>query len=237
VPVETPGLRTLPVVSRDPRPLLTATRDLDERLATVGVDDPHVAALLGLWQTGRERVLAVADLARTTAADTRAWADAPRVVAHTDPHPGNVLLGGAGDGDDTAAGADRSTAAPVSDGDAAAGGGDGVWLVDWDDAALATPEWDLMFVVGGVLATPTAADQAAFVEGYGPIELDPVRLRFAQSTRALHDLLDFAADVLATDRLPEADRRWSVEVLAGQLSPDGLVAFALGERGSDRLGP
>lgn len=92
-------------------------------------------------------------------------------------------------------------------------------------------------MVGGVLATPTAADQAAFVEGYGPVRLDPVRLRYAQAARALHDFLDFADDVLATDRLPEADRRWSVEVLAGQLSPDGLVAFALGERGSDRLGP
>ncbi|HET8768331.1 MAG TPA: phosphotransferase, partial [Pedococcus sp.] len=179
-------------------------------------DDEHVGELLRLWaEGGRERLLAVGELARRAASDPHAWADAPWVVAHTDPHPGNVLLAGEGAGE----------------------GADGVWLVDWDDAARATPEWDLMFVVGGVLATPTAADQAAFAEGYGPVRLDPVRLRYAQATRALHDFLDFADDVLATDRLPDADRRWSVEVLAGQLSPDGLVAFALGERGSDRLVP
>lgn len=227
VPVDTPGLRDLPSAGHDPEPLLLRLTELDRRLGAVGarphatsavadletedtgVGDPHVAALLRLWEAGRERVLAVGEVARTTAAEARAWADAPSVVAHTDPHPGNVLL---------------------ADDDP------GVWLVDWDDAALATPEWDLMFVVGGVLATPTPADQAAFVEGYGPARLDPVRLRYAQATRALHDFLDFADDVLATERLPEADRRWSVDVLAGQLSPDGLVAFALGERGSDRLG-
>ena len=229
VPVDIPGLRALPTAGHDPDPLLVRLDELDRRLGAMvpgrlaagaatdveaepsTVGDPHVAVLLRLWEADRERVLAVGEVARTTAADSPAWTDAPRVVAHTDPHPGNVLLA---DEDDP-----------------------GVWLVDWDDAALATPEWDLMFVVGGVLATPSPADQAAFVEGYGPVRPDPVRLRYAQSTRALHDFLDFADDVLATDRLPEADRRWSVEVLAGQLSRDGLVAFALGERGSDRLGP
>lgn len=257
VPVDTAGLRHLPSAAHDPEPLLTRLVELDQRLGTmasrcrragaaadvvaevdahvaagvgaevdahgaagVGAEvDPLVAALLRLWETGRERVLAVGEVARTSAADEGAWSDAPCVVAHTDPHPGNVLLA---DGDIAA--------------DDIAGDASGVWLVDWDDAALATPEWDLMFVVGGVLATPTPADQAAFVEGYGPVQLDPARLRYAQATRALHDFLDFADDVLATDRLPEEERRWSVEVLAGQLSPDGLVAFALGERGSDRLG-
>ncbi|MFC8502408.1 phosphotransferase enzyme family protein [Pedococcus sp. NPDC057267] len=211
VPVDTAGLRALPSVDHDPGPLLVRLAELDRRLGTTGAVDPHVGALLRLWGAGRDRLLAVGEVARTAASDTQAWTDAPTVVAHTDPHPGNVLL---------------------ADDDA-----HGVWLVDWDDAARATPEWDLMFVVGGVLATPTPADQAAFVEGYGPVRLDPVRLRYVQSTRALHDVLDFADDVLATDRLAEAHRRWSVEVLSGQLSPGGLVAFALGERGSDRLGP
>ncbi|GAB3441177.1 hypothetical protein GCM10027517_16700 [Phycicoccus ginsengisoli] len=212
VSVHTPVLRDLPRADRDPRPLLGRLHELDRLLGATGSDDPYVDELGRLWAgRGRERLLAVAELARTTADDRHAWADAPWVVAHTDPHSGNVLLA-----DD---------------------GQDGVWLVDWDDAAVATPEWDLMFVLGGVLATPSEADRAAVVEGYGAVRLDPARLRYAQATRALHDFLDFADDVLATDRLPEADRRWSVEVLAGQLSPDGLVAFALGERGPDRLGP
>ena len=46
----------------------------------------------------------------------------PTTVCHTDPHLGNVL------------------AAP-----------DRVWLIDWDDAALSTPEHDLMFVLGGLM--------------------------------------------------------------------------------------
>ena len=59
--------------------------------------------------------------------------------------------------------------------------------------------------------------------------LDPRRLAFFQASRALDDLTSFAEDVL--DRAaPEPDRAWALDVLRGQLGPDGLVAFALGER-------
>jgi len=193
----------LPPAGHDAGTLVSAARSLGGRIAAGDPADLHVRALAGLWADGgAERLRAVADLAEASGRDEPAWEDAPIVVCHADPHLGNVLLDDAGE----------------------------VWLVDWDDAVLAAPECDLMFAVGGVLATPSAAEHQAFAQGYGSVEVHPTRLRFHQAARALHDFVDFAHDVLATDRLTGDHRAWALEVLAGQLSRDGLVAYALGER-------
>jgi spectinomycin phosphotransferase len=197
------GLGDLPRAGHDAAGFAAAARALPQRLARADGGDPLVRGWAELWDRHGQRVLAVCELAeRTGAADV--WDTARLAVCHADAHHGNVVLGEDG----------------------------GVWLVDWDDAVLAPVETDLVFVVGGVLATPTAPEQAAFAEGYGahPVRAaDPVRLAFAQASRALDDLTSFAADVLDVG-LPETERAWALDVLRGQLGPEGLVAHALGER-------
>jgi spectinomycin phosphotransferase len=200
-PIDGP-LTALPRAGHDPARWVWAVRALEADLRAADPADPAVLALRDLWATHRHRVLAVADLAEACAGEAEAWRDAPVVVCHADPHLGNVQ----------------------------ATDPDQVWLLDWDDAVLAQPEWDLMFVVGGVLATPTRAEQQAFAAAYGTWDPHPTRLRYAQSHRALEDFVDFAHDVLAVDRHPPAHRAWALEVLHGQVGPDGLVAFALGDR-------
>jgi spectinomycin phosphotransferase len=124
---------------------------------------------------------------------------APTVVCHGDPHLGNVLLGPNGT----------------------------VWLIDWDDAVLAPPERDLMFVTGGVLAfAPVGPDHAAwFFEGYGPAAPDRRRLAYYLCVRALFDIADFARHVTEPDR-PEQDRVRALAIVRGLLSPTGMVAIA-----------
>jgi Ser/Thr protein kinase RdoA (MazF antagonist) len=65
----------------------------------------------------------------------------PRVLCHTDLHTWNVLV------------------------DA----GRRPWIVDWDEAVLAPPERDLMFVVGGGIGHGLVGpgDTDAFFQGYG----------------------------------------------------------------------
>ena len=129
---------------------------------------------------------------------------APDVICHGDPHLGNVLLGDAGT----------------------------VWLVDWDDAVLAPRELDLMFVIGGVLASApvTGEEQSWFFDGYGDShldrDLDPYRLAYYRCTRALIDLVDWATWAADPSR-PESDRAEARDIVDGLISPTGLVTLAL----------
>lgn len=136
--------------------------------------------------------------------------EAPAVICHGDPHLGNVLTGP---------------------------GEDAVWLVDWDDAVLAPPERDLMFVLGGVLAFApvTAHEQAWFFEGYGAADVDGDRLTYYRYVRALEDLVDPATWVLDTGR-PEPERLEALAIVRGVLSPTGLVRLALSSVSRGRAG-
>jgi spectinomycin phosphotransferase len=170
--------------------------DVRRGLAEPGED--HLVRDLALfWRQHADAIGAVLDHADRLGERLRGGQH-PEVICHADPHLGNLLLGPDGQ----------------------------VWLIDWDDAVLAPPERDLMFVVGGVLAFApvTAQDQAAFFTGYGPAEIDPGRLAYYMCVRALEDL-DFALHVLDVTR-PEADRAWALSIVRGCLSPTGLVSLA-----------
>ncbi|MFG3642803.1 phosphotransferase enzyme family protein [Micromonospora sp. NPDC047762] len=123
----------------------------------------------------------------------------PAVVCHGDPHLGNLLLGADGQ----------------------------VWLIDWDDAVLAPPECDLMFVLGGVLAFApiTAEQQQAVLAGYGRTDVDPLRLAWFLAVRALDDLSDWTRQALDLDVEP-ADRDRAARIVRGLVSPVGLVTLA-----------
>jgi len=125
----------------------------------------------------------------------------PSVVCHGDSHLGNVLIGADGR----------------------------VWLIDWDDAVLAPPERDLMFVIGGVLAFAPVSpeEQSWFFDGYGAAEIDPVRLAYYRCTRALEDLAYPAAQVVDVHRYAEPERADALSIVRGVLSSTGLASLAL----------
>ncbi|MGW5671525.1 phosphotransferase [Micromonospora sp. NPDC003776] len=177
-----------------------ATREMDRRLRLVDdrTADRWTHAVAGRWREAADDLATLLDRVDRLGAELRAR-PADLVVCHGDPHLGNLLLGPEGQ----------------------------VWLIDWDDAVLAPRERDLMFVLGGVLAFApvTSAEQAAFFEGYGPAEPDPVRLAYHLGVRALDDISSWAGDVADTER-SEADRVRALRIVAGLLSPVGLVSLA-----------
>jgi len=179
---------------------VTARAHAVERAMPFDHPDPLVRAVAAEW---RERAAApVATLlenADRLGPDLRAR-QSSTVVCHGDPHLGNVLLGK----------------------------GDQVWLIDWDDAVLAPPERDLMFVVGGVLAfAPVGArEQSRFFDGYGPVDIDRTRLAYYLCVRALFDIVDWAARVIDLDRWTDQERAESLAIVRGLLSPTGLVTLA-----------
>jgi spectinomycin phosphotransferase len=161
-----------------------------------------------LWRSQRDRLMSAAD-----AVPALAGAIEPAVLCHADPHLGNVL-------------ADDRDAADSS-----------VWLVDWDDAALATPDLDLMFVLGATYGGEHIGEpeRTWFATGYLASEsatgddlrlvADPERLRYYRAVRALIDVADLAAEAL----VPETEPGWravAARLVVANLAPDGLLALA-----------
>ena len=125
----------------------------------------------------------------------------PTAVCHTDAHLGNVL------------------AAPGR-----------VWLIDWDDAALSTPEHDLMFVLGGGYGDEHVGElqRAWFFQGYGTVSIDPARLTYWRGSRGLVDIAFLAEEAFTSGESDGTRRARALRMLADQLSPTGLIARALG---------
>ncbi|WP_028923731.1 phosphotransferase enzyme family protein [Pseudonocardia acaciae] len=181
-----------------------AVRSLDARLGGLGLGggDRLVADLAREWRGAAGLVSSV--LERADALGERLSAGwAPGVVCHGDPHLGNLLLGPHGR----------------------------VWLIDWDDAVLAPRERDLMFVFGGVLyfALVGPEELGRFMDGYGPVEVNPERMAYYRCVRALEDLAVPAAQVLDAHRHGDRERADALAIVRGVLSPTGLVRQALSE--------
>ncbi|MFI6784723.1 phosphotransferase enzyme family protein [Micromonospora sp. NPDC050276] len=179
--------------------IVAATRAMAARLRDpADLADPLVAELAGVWSAEADRLGFLIREIERRALDQR---DRPgsNVVCHGDPHLGNLLLGADGQ----------------------------VWLIDWDDAVLAPPECDLMFVLGGVLAFApiTAEQQRAALAGYGTADVDPARLAWFLAVRALDDLSDWTGQALDTDA-EAADRSRAARIVRGLVSPVGLVTLA-----------
>ncbi|SEF18065.1 phosphotransferase family protein [Jiangella alba] len=245
VPPDDAVARQLPVEEHRPDAVLTATADVTARLAggggpavgagPVGGGGPAVGAgpavggddlvhgLAEAWRDGAELLGALTARAAVLGARLRDRT-ARAVVCHTDCHLGNVLLPPrravvsrplpARVGPTLRAGTDN---APNAD----------VWLIDWDDATLAPPERDLMFVVGGLPGYAPVGERELgwFEAGYGPVDADPDRLAYYRAVRALGDLTEFAAELLdpAGDR---AGREFALSVVRAELAGAGLAGLA-----------
>ena len=150
-------------------------------------------ALAAVWQTHSDLITAVVEQCEDLA--HRELGGTP-VLCHADPHLANVLVEG-----------------------------DQLHLIDWDDVVLAPREQDLLFFVGGMgsIGPTTSAEEDAFFTGYGPVDLDPTRLAYYRSARALEDFASWSDYVLsgAPDR---EDRLDTVRFILGS---DGLAVRAL----------
>lgn len=186
--------------------------------ALVGADrDGPQDATAALWREHRRRILAAAEAVPRLAGHIT-----PAVLCHADPHLGNVLAPKTG-----AAGA----AANDDDDDSS------VWLVDWDDAVLATPELDLMFVLGATYGSEWIGDRerAWFARGYldsgaataGDLvrAANPPRLQYYRLVRALIDVADVAAEAVLPDTEPSS-RSAASRFVAAELASTGLLALA-----------
>ncbi|MCO1596885.1 aminoglycoside phosphotransferase family protein [Micromonospora sp. RHAY321] len=198
VPVTDELARRLPAGGATYPTIVAATRAMAERLRDPDPADPAGPLLTELAAVWAAAAQRVSTLVEGV--ERRSGArPGPVVVCHGDPHLGNLLLGPGGQ----------------------------VWLIDWDDAVLAPPECDLMFVIGGVLAFApiTAEQQAAALAGYGRADVDRARLAWFLAVRALDDLTDWTRQALDTEA-SAADRIRAAEIVRGLVSPVGLVTLA-----------
>ncbi|WP_017607336.1 phosphotransferase enzyme family protein [Nocardiopsis xinjiangensis] len=160
--------------------------------------------LAELWHPHRAELRGVHQHTHSLAERLRSRSDLPRYVpCHGDPHLGNLVLTGVG--------------RPA--------------LLDFDDAVLAPPERDLMFVLGGgVLADPAASgeQQRWFMEGYGPHTADADLLTYYRGLRLLEDTSELASILLAPSSTGK-DRDEALGHLTGVFSPTGLLVQARSE--------
>lgn len=149
--------------------MVTLAETIDHRLRTDKPRDRLEEELAAEWNASRELITGLIYLAEDLAQELRGR-DATKVICHSDPHLGNLLLGP----------------------------GDEVWLIDWDDVMLAPRERDLMFLLGGMGSVGPVSEQRRtwFFNGYGTAEIDEQRLTYYRCARALDDAAQWAEQVL-----------------------------------------
>ncbi|MDG4809697.1 hypothetical protein O7634_23345 [Micromonospora sp. WMMD1120] len=96
---------------------------------------------------------------------------------------------------------------------------------------------DRLVILGGVLAfAPISPEQQeAALAGYGPVDIDPVRLAWFLAVRALDDLTDWTRQALDPDA-DAVDRERAARIVRGLVSPVGLVTLADAAVSSRRAG-
>jgi len=104
-----------------------------------------------------------------------------------------------------------------------------VAIVDWDQPIFAPQERDLMFVLGPALSgfDPGSPQEAAFFDGYGMVEIDPLALAYYRFAWAVQDIGSFAEEILHPIVPGDGSRRRALTALRGIFGPRGIVAEAL----------
>lgn len=200
LPVEGGVRAVLPREGFDPSRWADQFEQVDAELDAVP-SEKKARRLAELWYPHRAELREVQQHTRSLAERLRSRGDLPRYVpCHGDPHLGNLVL---------------------TDGGHLA-------LLDFDDAVLAPPERDLMFVLGGgVLAdlAPSDEQQRWFMESYGTHEVDADLLVYYRGLRLLEDTSELAAIVLAPSST-EDDRDEALGHLTNVFSPTGMLVQA-----------
>jgi spectinomycin phosphotransferase len=169
-------------------------------------DDPTRREQAAQWRAHQREIDAVVQRATELSAVLRKrvgepGAGAPTFVpCHGDVHTHNVLVDAGGS----------------------------LHVVDWDELSMAPPERDLMFMLGSPIGlAPGEHEAGLFLRGYGPIEVDPVRLGYYHADWAIQDLVGYAERVLMTDFGP-ASRAEALRIFTSIFDPGGEVEVALG---------
>lgn len=163
-------------------------------------DDGPSRDLLGAIAERREAIAAVSAKAETTRLRL-ATAPPPAVLCHCDVHTNNILV--------------------RSDGR--------IFVVDWDQPVIAPRERDLMFVLGAATgdAHRHPPGDAAFLRGYGDVEIDPVGMAYYRSARALSDIVELAIRVLGEHDVGMESRRAAADGINALFRPQKMVSAAL----------
>ena len=102
-----------------------------------------------------------------------------------------------------------------------------VHLVDWDGPIRAPRERDLLFVIGSrVAGTVAPADEDAFFEGYGRVDIDPEALIYYRYERVLGDIGESGRRVFEQSDLSELDRAREVDLAEDQFAPGNVLETA-----------
>lgn len=177
---------------------------VDARLtrAAGSTEDDCLTRLRAVWRQRRAELRVVRDGTLREGERFASRADDLNAVpCHADPHPGNLVVTGA----------------------------DTVALIDFDDAVLAPPERDLMFVLGGGVFAErlvTQRQQEAFLRGYGPHAVDERLLAYYRGLRVLEDVSDPATVVFDPEASP-AERVVNLGYVTATLAPGALLDQAL----------
>ncbi|MEX1253312.1 MAG: aminoglycoside phosphotransferase family protein [Dehalococcoidia bacterium] len=162
------------------------------------LNDAVARELIALLRTRELEIAALVEHAEQLAASLQQRV-LPQVPSHGDLHAGNILIDRAGS----------------------------LFIVDWDDAALAPKERDLMFVgggVGGVWNRPH--ESAAFYRGYGPASVDAESLAFYRCQRVVEDVAVFCDQLLLEGGDQGAEREESLQKLMAAFNPNDVVEIA-----------
>jgi spectinomycin phosphotransferase len=161
-------------------------------------NDAVARELIALLATKGPEIAALVEHAEQLAASLQRRV-LPVVPSHGDLHAGNILIDRAGS----------------------------LFIVDWDDAALAPKERDLMFIGGGVGGVWNRPDEsAAFYRGYGPASVDAASLAFYRCQRVVEDVAVFCDRLLLKGGDQGADREESLRKLMAAFDPNDVVEIA-----------
>jgi spectinomycin phosphotransferase len=181
-----------------------AFRQVDERIAAFVGDDPVRLDLAAFWREHHDQISRIAARAEVLGGLLRETLDRAGgavpgfVPCHGDIHTHNLLV--------------------EPDGR--------LRVIDWDEALLAPRERDLMFVMGSPIGlAPGKRELALFEAGYGPLEVDPVRLAYYHLDWASQDITGYAEQAMLDDISAES-RAYAFRIFRGAFDPDGEAEVA-----------
>ena len=159
---------------------------------------PSQRRLVEILNERRPRIEAMLARASDLARGLRAR-PSERVLCHADIHLANILVSHDG----------------------------AVHLIDWDGPIRAPRERDLLFVIGSRVAGRVApADEDAFFEGYGRVDVDPEALIYYRYERVLGDIGESGRSVFEQPDLSELDRAREVDLAEDQFAPGNVLETA-----------
>ena len=173
--------------------------ELTELIWSHDFSDPAQAEMAAFWKARRRQIEEI--VARTEELGGKLQGRGLRnVLCHADIHTANLLVTPAG----------------------------GLVVVDWDEAILAPPERDFMFIIGGSVVGELIDEhhQALFFRGYGQAQVDWLALAYYRYEWVVQELGEFGASVFLSGQGGEVTRREALACLKSEFEPGGVVEVA-----------